>query len=180
MSEAAICQSVLDLIKTVLTVPNPRCADIRPDGKPTSAVTSEVFIAVSNGGQTFGTLNNTIDEYQAVDVTISLKTTREHGDYWGRKVTESWERSLVYAVRRVIGVIHLNPLVIINANAMLNTLESSSFAEMLRVKSVGPNVERTAAWWGAEAVPKANPIVGYSRAIRFDGARRIQSMDYFS
>lgn len=180
MSEAAICQSVLDLIKTVLTLPNPRCADVRPNGKPPSAVTSEVFIAVSNGGQTFKELNNAIDEFQAVDVTISLKTTREHIDYWGRKVNESWERSLEYAVRRIIKVIHLNPLVIINANSTLNALESSPFAEMLRVKSVGANEERTANWWGADSVPKSNQIVGYSRTIRFDGARRIQSMDYFS
>lgn len=180
MSEAAICQAVLDRIKTVLTLPNARCIDIRPDGSPTSGITSEVFIAVSNGGQTFGDLNNAIDEYQAVDVTISLRTTREHVDYWGRKVSESWERSMTHAVRKIIGAVHLNPDLINAANSTLETEISSPFIEMLRVKSVSGNQKRTAEWWGADAVPKSNPIIGYSRTIQFGKARRIQSMDSYS
>lgn len=190
MSESAICQAVIEQIKTVLPLPDSRCIDIRPDGKPTSAVVNDMFVAVHSEGQRFGGLgkgigyglNNGIDEFQLVGVTISLKTSRSHIDYWGLKLNQSWDRSMIYAVRKIVGVIHLRPEILQIANGFLETGISSTFIEMLEVSAIDPNTEQTSKWWGSETTAKGavNPVVGYSRTLHFHGARRIQSMDYFS
>jgi len=106
-----------------------------------------------------------------------------HIDYWGLNLYLPWEDSMDYAVRKIIGAIHLKPEVIRSANLRLETGSSSDFVEMLSLKSVDGNEERTARWWGSETSTtkgNPNPVIGYSRTLHFEGARRIQSMDYFS
>jgi hypothetical protein len=87
-----------------------------------------------------------------------------------------------YAVRKIIGAIHLKPEVIQAANNLLDTAISSKFCEMLEVKQAEPNKNPGASWWGTEtnARGSSNQTIGWSRTIHFEGARRIQSMDSYT
>ncbi len=182
MSESAILTAVQERIRTVLNLPDARWIDIRPDGRPTSAVVADAFISVFSEGQRYGKLNNAIDEYQRIGVTVSLKTGAYHIDYWGTKTQGPWTSSMEYAVRKIIGAIHLKPEVIQAANNLLDTAISSKFCEMLEVRQAESSKAQGASWWGTESSARgnANQTIGWSRTIHFDGARRIQSMDSYT
>lgn len=183
MSSTALCSAVVERIKTVLSSRSERWIDVRPDGEPTSAITGDVFVAVWHAGFKGGPRqHNFIDEIHSIGVTISLKTHKDHIDYWGLRTNLPWDGSLDYAVRKIIGAIHCQPAVIVAANARLETGISSPFVEMLLLRDAKPKERRGAKWWGTETTAKStrtNDTVGWSQDIIFTGARRIQSMDSY-
>ena len=180
MSSTALCFAAVERIKTVLSPRSERWIDVRPDGEPWSAITGDVFISAWHNGFNGGPRqHNFIDEIHSIGVTISLKTHKDHIDYWGLRTNLPWDGSMDYAVRKVIGAIHCQPALIVAANERLELAISSPFVEMLMFKDSGPKKKRKADWWGTDTTAtssRVNQVVGWSQDVIFAGARRIQSV----
>lgn len=199
MSEVVLCDAVAEQIRSVVTQNrDARWIDVRPTGQPTSAITSDVFIAIHSEGWTFGGragvtgsgfgssggLDNGISEEYWVHVTVSVKLAANHKDFWGMSLSMDWDKSLSYAVRQVINAVHLQPDVIIMANQRLNTAISSPFVEMLRATGeVNGKEERGTDWWGATTIARStrvNQVFGFSQTVKFFGGKRIQGIGSYT
>lgn len=185
MSEVVLCDAVADQIRSVISQNrDARWIDVRPTGQPTSAIVSDVFVAVHSEGWKFGDLNNGISEEYWIYATVSVKLTANHTDFWGAALAMPWDKSLSYAVRQVINAVHLQPDVINMANERLETGISSPFVEMLRATGqVDGKEERGPEWWGTTTTAKSarvNQVVGYSQTVKFFGGKRIQGIGNYT
>lgn len=198
MSETALSNGVVEQIRSVLSLRDQRCIDVRPDGKPPSSIVSDVFIAVHSEGWEFSGfvgdgggfirnsgrgLHNGICEEYHIHVTVSVKLTQDHKDFWGLAINMPWDRSLSYAVRGVINAVHCQPDVLTMANNQLETGISSPFTEMLYGMRTQAKREQKSEWWGTTSTSKSdrvNPIVGYSQTVHFFGGKRIQGIGNYT
>ncbi len=183
MSESILAVAVMETIRNVVSPQNSssRWIDVRPTGQPQSTVVCDVFTSIHPEGWEFTPLNNAICEEYWIHATVSVKQSANHKDFWGQAVNvATYEQSLSYAIRSIIGAIHLQPSVINLANSKLDLRVSSPFCEMLQALGKVDGIEeRGPEWWGTSTVArstKVSTVVGFSQTVKFYGGKRIQAV----
>ncbi len=197
MSDAVLCEAVVEQIKSVLIARNTGWIDVRPTGEPPSSLANDVFVAIHSEGSDFTGLvgggdysrnsgkglDNGLAEQYHIHATVSVKTSRNHTAFWGSEIAMTWEGSLNYAVRSIVNAIHGQPDVIVMANRRLQTVVTAPFVELLKCLRIEPKKERGSKWWGTTSTAssaRTNDIIGYSQTVHFFGALRVQNIGQFT
>ena len=180
MSESLLAKAVAETIKNSISTGNSRWLDVRPTGQPQSSVVCDVFTSIHSEGWEFTPLNNAICEEYWIHATVSVKQSANHKDFWGQAVSiATYDQSLSYAIRSIIGIIDHNPEVINLANSYLDLSTCSPFIEMLQaIGKVDGIEERGPEWWGTSTVARSNKVstvIGFSQTVKFFGGKRIQA-----
>lgn len=171
MSMPALLTAVRDRIRSVLSYAAFEC-DVQPDGAPDPA-SGQVYVSVHAGSVRNDDMES-LDEYFEVLVTITLKIGYLPVDAYGPQVILKTTTGLYARAEAVRRVVHMDYTAMTAANTTLGGsvngfIEPLSYRGMRRPEVKGP------AWFSAE--DEDNPPAGLSLELRFDGARRKQTLE---
>lgn len=148
---------------------------VRKTGKPPNFA-GERFFAVHGGSIRASQINSLTAEYE-VHVTITFKTQGRAPDDRDEKVLVEDEAGMYYWTERVISLLHVQYPPMDRANVLLDKSRNGPgtglFTEPLKFRSMGPPLEVSGDWVGAEATG----IAAYTISMLFGGAKRAQNID---
>lgn len=189
----ALLKAVRNKIRTGSTATgcltyNDKDCDIGPaSGQPPPTMKAPFYVCVHEGKIDPALNYSLFDEYYTVHVTVSIKL---RGTPWDRIVqkelygNDTTNPSLDLRCRQIAALIHTDT-VDLNISRAANALSElaapgvgyakQGFFEPLRYAGMDQAQERGPAWFHTDiSKPENYDLVGFSKTIRFTGARRAQ------
>ncbi len=171
MSMPDLLIAVRDRIRSALSYPNAQC-DVQPDGSPEPS-SGQVYVAV-HPGDTTNEDDLSLDESYELFVTLTMKVGYLPVDQLGQELLLK-ARTGIYARARAIALaVHMKYEIMDAANASIGDT-ANGFHHPLVYRRMPKPVIKGPDWFNAEDDP--NPPAGLAIEIRFDGARRKQTLE---
>lgn len=153
-----------------------KMCDVQPDGRPEPA-SGQVFVAVHDGEWTHGPVEEALDEYFGVRVTVSLRIAYVPQDRQGQESVRKARTGIYARAEAIRAAVHMSYGLMDAANAIIGAA-ANGFVEPLRfVSSSGVRLE-SSSWWDAhEDDEPGDRSAGLVLELAFGRARRVQRFD---
>lgn len=171
MSMPDLLNAVRDRIRSVLSYTNFEC-DVQPDGAP-DPVSGQVYVSVHAGAIRNDDMES-MDEYYEVLVTLTMKVGYLPVDAFGPQVITKATTGLYARAAAIRKTCHMDYTAMTAANTALGG-SVNGFVEPLSYRGMGRPEVKGPAWFSAE--DENDPPAGLALEIRFDGARRKQTLE---
>lgn len=189
MSMHALLLTVRNTIRSTLGYADKDCDLAPPDGQPPPSC-GDVYVAVHEGSSQMNVSYSDFDEVVNIDVTVTMKLRGVAFDRLTQQLLYGDEKSLDRRARAIAAAIHADTTggaVTNAANALKELLPPAEghsvqgFFEPLRCAGIEKAREVGPAWFHAN-LDNPNLVLsnfcGYTKTIRFVGARRIQETGF--
>ncbi len=171
MSMPDLLTAVRNRIRSVLSYAAFEC-DVQPDGSPEPA-SGQVYVSVHPGSVRNDDMES-LDETFEVLVTITLKVGYLPVDAFGPQVILKASTGLYARAEAIRKTCHMDYTAMTAANTALGG-SVNGFIEPLSYRGMGRPEVKGPAWFNAEDDP--DPPAGLALELRFDGARRKQTLE---
>ncbi len=186
MSMHALLLAVRNHLRTTLTLSEKECDLTPPNGQPPPACGPHYY-AVHEGQIAPNVSYSDFDEVYSVSVTVTVRLRGSPWDRTAQNVLYGDDKSLDRRARSVAAAVHQDTIDnrIINAANLLEQMlppaegstvqgfyEPLRYAGMDTARGVGPD------WFSADPAKMGAMDCGYSKTIRFTGARRTQESGF--
>lgn len=189
MSMLALMTAVRNYIRTGTTADDcyvyaDKDCDLSPsNGQPPPSM-GQFYVAVHEGNIAPEVSYSTFEEVYSVSVTVTIRMSATPWDRSAQMKLYGDDGSLDKRARQIAALIHMDTRDhrVINAANLLDALKppaegyaKQGFVEPLRFAGLDVAVHRGPDWFHANIETMGNnPPMGWSKTIRFTGARRVQ------
>lgn len=174
MSQRALLLAVKSRLQTALSLDDTVC-DIAFGAQP-PPIMGEEFISIWPGDWRGNDIDNGLDEYYSVNVTVTRRLPYAPMDRWGTEVLVKLSAGLDARVEAIRYRVHMNYSILNAANATIGVTENG-FVEPLRFRTGGRPELKFPDWFSAESADGggAGMNAGVAQTLTFVDARRVQS-----